>query len=61
MVGLLEGMDSERLSGGVSTSDGLFCLSGDSSPFQLLENIQNSISTDVSQLLIWQIWKNLSL
>lgn len=47
MVGLLEGMDSERLSGGVSASDGLWCLSGDSSLFQLLEKIQNSISTDV--------------
>ncbi len=47
MVGLLEGMDSERLSGGVSTSDGLLRLSGDSSLFQLLEKIQNSIITDV--------------
>lgn len=47
MVGLLEGMDFERLSGGVSTSDGLWCLSGDSSLFQLLDKIQNSVSTDV--------------
>lgn len=42
IVGLLEGMDSERLSGGVSVSDR--ALSRDGSLFKLLE-FQNNVST----------------